>query len=222
MSAISFFSFCKYIYLPRCARSVFPFDPRFPHKKKPIFWTEEIRLHAFGVIFAATLSYLEKSTDSRKAITCGHVRVEPTIKSNGFRFAWGEKVFLSRENVAAGSGEVLASIQRTYERTCRHRRSYIEISAKETKARGTTREKQFREKHRAAPARSLPVFVNRRRALCVSENDFRYTYLPTYCYRSFWPSRSKSVFQNIIHKTFLFNSPTLRPPSSICYPGIFI
>lgn len=48
------------------------------------------------------------------------------------------------------SGEMLASIQRTYERTCRHRRSYIEISAKETKARGTTREIVLREAPRRA------------------------------------------------------------------------
>lgn len=85
--AISFFFVNTYIF--HVARSV-SLRPAF--SSKPIFWTEEIQLDAFGEIFAATLSYLEKSTDSRKAITCGHVRVRPTIKSNGIQFAWSEKV----------------------------------------------------------------------------------------------------------------------------------
>lgn len=145
--------------------------------------------------FALSVRYSQRpwiiSKDrQREAVTCGHVRVKPTIKSNGIRFAWGERV-----SPAAGEErdreKALASIQRTNERTCRHRRSYIEISAKETKARETKVISQGALEV-SSPARSLSVFfsffffflsfylfINRRRSLCARFRKWFPIYIST-------------------------------------------
>lgn len=114
-----------------------------------------------------------------RAVTFGSSQ---PIKSNRFRFAWGEKVSCRVKMSLRGeraSCEVLASIQRTYERTCRHRRSYIEISAKETKARGTTREAVSREAPCRAGKKLIRFCKPATGALCVSKKKWFPIYIST-------------------------------------------
>lgn len=144
----SSFSLCKYnisstVEFPssRSAKISFPLKKKIPR-------SEGIRLRAFGEIFAATLNYLERSA----ARGC-HVRSRSGRADD--KIEW-DSIHVRRE-----------SSRKYTQRTCRHRRPYIEIPAKETKrtARETIRETMIsREATVTAPARSLSVFVSRRRA----------------------------------------------------------